>query len=66
MIKRTYFMTVMQYHKDGSGSFAFNSGVFTHTSWLSAGNDVFEFALEDLKKSCTGKGNLQVTAFNRI
>jgi hypothetical protein len=66
MIKRTYFMTVMQYHKDGSGSFAFNSGVFTHTSWINEGNAVFKFAVEDLGKACTGKGNVQVTAFNRI
>ena len=70
MINRKYFISYVQYHDDGNGSFSFGRAVGTHRSWLPNPEKVLEEMVtgsEINMSQCKGAGStLQIIAFNRI
>ena len=66
MIKRNYFISLERPYKDGSGSYSYDSRIFTCSSLLPHSAAALLIAKKEMELSMMGSGNAQILAFNRI
>lgn len=61
-------MAVERQFGDGTGSYSFYSGTFTHTSWLPEPNYVYDHAVNKFKAGLNTESDcpIKVASFNRI